>query len=155
MNFFYRFIVPVLLILLVAALWTPSPVMTQNEEHKFGYIDFLKILDEYDEVQKLKELINTEKDRIKNKEDRFLSELKSEMERFNQQRGFGLAHEYIGRAGERFSAAGADGPAHESADAINDILHDTQIVEDGHKTPEKDDGRQYPEGELEPKPWPG
>jgi len=87
MNFFYRFVSPVLLILLVAALWTPSSVMPQNEEDKYGYIVVKQIFDSYDKVQSLSKQIKEETDTYSSKSEQMQSNLIAQLEEYKVKQG--------------------------------------------------------------------
>ena len=44
-------------------------------------------------------------------------------------------------------AAGAHGPLHDPGDDLDDLLHETDVVEDGEEGADEDDGGQHGEGE--------
>src|SRR5665213_1696040 len=63
------------------------------------------------------------------------------------ERGFGLSHEDAGRDVGAFGAACAHGALHDPGDDLNDLLHDSDVVEDGQECRNEDDGRKDGEGE--------
>ena len=75
-------------------------------------------------------------------------------EGLDQERRLGLADKNIGRARERFCAAGAQRPAHEVRHRFDHLLDDAEIVEHRHEAAEEDDRRQDFEGEQEPETLP-
>ena len=69
--------------------------------------------------------------------------------RANREWSFGLAHYDRGRNVERLRAAGAHGFLHHHGDHANQKLHHAEVVENGEKSRDEDDGRQHLEGEDE------
>jgi hypothetical protein len=62
---------------------------------------------------------------------------------FHGERGFGLPEEDVGGRGERFGAACAHRADHHPGHALDDLLHDAQVVEDAHERREEDDGGEH------------
>ncbi len=65
----------------------------------------------------------------------------------NREWSFGLAHYDRGRHVERLRTAGPHRLLHHSGDHANQKLHDAEVVQNGEKSGDEDDGRQHLEGE--------
>ena len=60
---------------------------------------------------------------------------------------FGLAHEDAGGYVGALGSGGAHGPLHDEGDDLDDLLHETDVVHDGEKCRDEDDGGEDGEGE--------
>ena len=65
----------------------------------------------------------------------------------NGEGGFGLAHEDAGGDIGGFGSAGAHGALHDPGDNLNDLLHESYVIEDGEEGRDEDDGGKDGEGE--------
>ena len=60
---------------------------------------------------------------------------------------FGLAHEDAGGDVGGFGSAGAHSALHDPGDDLDDLLHETDVIEDGEEGADEDDGGKDGEGE--------
>src|SRR6185503_12907094 len=67
--------------------------------------------------------------------------------RLDHQRGLGLAQEDVGAGGQGLRPGGLEGALHDPGDALDDGLHDAEVVEHGHQGGQEDDGGEHVEGE--------
>lgn len=81
-----RLLLPVFVLLFVAVLWSPDPVMPQNTPIKFGFVDVKRLFDNFGKVQALSQELRTNLEKYDQKKTQWEDKIRTEIENFKVQR---------------------------------------------------------------------